>query len=265
MVWYSYGQGLGLLELDSDDTSLFPYVSYLFFTPAGYPTTAMPMLKYSERTITALERICLHDIPFRSQLFFPSHLTTLSLFDVTRLSERELFRILNANRHALRFLEVGQDIVPLDLLERRLELPHLTQGSWYRLLCLGVPCLSQLSITNMFHQLRGFEVLQEDLDEGGYTDEEGKTVEVAFLNMYDALGEFWPLQRVKELVLNDSIFYEHERNRISLLSESRWNVVDREMKGRGGPVASKFSARFDSLETLVLSSTDESVLAVFYN
>ncbi|KAK1217874.1 hypothetical protein PQX77_019465 [Marasmius sp. AFHP31] len=103
------------------------------------------------------------------------------------------------------------------------------------------------------------------LGDGGYTDEEGKSVQDAFLEMYNVIGAFWPLKKVKKLILKDVVFYEAEGNAISLLSESRGNRVDWQVKGRGVPIASRFFAQFTLLGKLVLESPDDSVLVAFYN
>ncbi|KAK1217825.1 hypothetical protein PQX77_019498 [Marasmius sp. AFHP31] len=272
MIWFSYGSGLGMLDLDEEDEDLFPTVQCPILvpeSPSDQSTSAL--VRYSEATMPALERVFVQGIPMRYRAFFPSYLTTLSLFEVVRLSAKEFSRILYTNRHSLRVLDLGHDVVPVEAFERRITLPYLFKLSISvidprELVALAksveIPRLSQLSITDMFNRLRGFEML---LGDGGYTDEEGKSVQDAFLEMYNVIGAFWPLNKVKKLILKDVVFYEAEGNAISLLSESRGNRVDWQVKGRGVPIASRFFAQFTSLEKLVLESPDDSVLVAFYN
>ncbi|KAL0057856.1 hypothetical protein AAF712_015490 [Marasmius tenuissimus] len=272
MIWFSYGSGLGMLDLDEEDEDLFPTVQCPILVPeSALDQSTSALVRYSEATLPALERVFVQGIPMRYRSFFPSYLTTLSLFEVVRLSAKEFSRILDANRYSLRVLDLGHDVVPVEAFERRVTLPHLFKLSISvidprELVALAksveLPRLSQLSITDMFNRLRGFEML---LGDGGYTDEEGKSVQDAFLEMYNVIGGFWSLDKVKKLILKDIVFYEAEGNAISLLSESRGNRVDWQVKGRGVPIASRFFAQFTSLEKLVLSSPDDSVLVAFYN
>ncbi|KAL0572115.1 hypothetical protein V5O48_009842 [Marasmius crinis-equi] len=261
------GDALGLEALEGTESDLQNPV----LAEAGLPSTFFA--EHSQARLPRLERVFLQGILLRYPSFFPTSLTSLSLFDVVRPKVHDFMRILEANRNTLQILELGHDVIPTEFTGQRLTLRDLFRLSVAVLdprdliglvHLLDLPSLTEFAFTDVFNKLEGLELLWDD-GSPMYSPEETAALEEGFLRMYDVVRQFWPLGNVKRLFLKYAVFYEHPGNAISLLPRSRFEEVDWDEEGRGVPLASKFFAEFTSLESLLMRSVHQTVLVAFHN